>query len=198
MSTGVRKDQPTGGPPGQSPGEAGRGDSTDGPTGAGRGRLGPAGADADDLAALLAEHCRVAAAQAGAVLAVRPDGRVDILAVHPPAESEEPPADGQGTPADLWWLSQAVRRAGDVVESGRQAACELHEPGALYGEPAGRHVILLPVSAGRSPRGVVALVRPGPPPAGEPGSPAAKTAQDARRVVLDVPIERLYAIHLAA
>jgi multidrug efflux pump subunit AcrA (membrane-fusion protein) len=103
----------------------------------------------DSLSALLAEHCARVGAEGGAVITVADDGLVGIPAIWPrPKGGDEPPA----------WLTAALRAAPGALRAaasvdgaagagvgGAATAMPLHEPGALYGEPPTRHVVLVPL-----------------------------------------------------
>jgi biotin carboxyl carrier protein len=114
---------------------------------------------------LLAEHCARIGAEGGAVITVAADGLVGIPAIWPrPKGNDEPPA----------WLTAAMRAApgalraaasadgaaagddertdgsstgGAAAGGGAATTIPLHEAGALYGEPARRHVVLVPLPA---------------------------------------------------
>ena len=102
-----------------------------------------------DAGALLAAHCAELGAEGGALLAVARDGRVEIAGVHPPpGPNAEPPR----------WLTASLVAAGDVVADGQTVTRPLHDADQLYGQPAGRHLVLAPV-AGGDKRGVLAWVK---------------------------------------
>lgn len=101
------------------------------------------------LQLLLAVQCRIGAAERGAIFRAGGDGRVEILAVHPPA----PP--GQTAPS---WLASAVEQAPQVLAQGKTLVRPLHAPEDLYGQPADKHMLLLPLTGGTGVRGVAAFV----------------------------------------
>ena len=107
---------------------------------AGGSGLEPRAGPASGLSAMLAEHCQRLGAEGGAILTVEADGQVGIAAVWPrPKGDDEPPV----------WLTTALRAAAGAagVEGGAATALPLHESGALYGDPARRHVVLMPLQA---------------------------------------------------
>ncbi len=97
------------------------------------------GSPQEFLQRLLALQCRVGEAAAGAVLRISPKNTVEVLAVHP-----KPPA---GSPLAVW-LAQAVELGPRVISSGRTHIESLHQPNALYGQPADRHLVLVPLGGG--------------------------------------------------
>jgi len=131
--------------------------------------LGAAAADGSaapvaGLSALLAEHCARVGAEGGAVITVADDGLVGIPAIWPrPKGNDEPPD----------WLTAALRAApgvlraaasadgaaagddertdgsptGGAAAGGAATTIPLHEAGALYGDQARRHVVLVPLPA---------------------------------------------------
>jgi len=101
------------------------------------------------LAALLTVQCTLSGAEGGVILRVSPSGEVRVLAVHPPLRP--------GATAPVW-LAQSVESAARVVQEGRTAIVPLHSDHALYGEPARRHVILVPLRGGGGVRGAAAFV----------------------------------------
>jgi len=135
----------------------------------------------DDLPGLLARHCRRLGAEGGAVLRVAGDGRVDILAAHPPPEK------GAEAPA---WLREAVVTAPEAPAPGAIATTGLHDPEDLYDQQARRHLVMAPVRGGGSGRGVVAFVK-------ETSDPDA-LAEDVRRMEAQVAALDLYGLHVAA
>ncbi len=87
-------------------------------------------------------------AEGAALLRVAWDRRVDILAVHPaPAGDAEPPG----------WLTAALTAAGEAAETDRAISRPLHDADALYGQPAGRHVLLKALPHPLRGRGVLAV-----------------------------------------
>ena len=101
------------------------------------------------LVNLLAVQCRLAAAAAGAILRGRSEGGPEVLAVFPPVEK------GAATPV---WLAQAAESAGEVIAGGMTAIRPLHGPDSMYGQPAKRHLVMVPILTGGSVRGLGAFV----------------------------------------
>jgi multidrug efflux pump subunit AcrA (membrane-fusion protein) len=90
-------------------------------------------------------QCRLAAAAGSAILRPGSDGRVEVVAVFPP------PAKGSTAPV---WLASAVESAGKVFSSGDTLVKPLHGTDDLYGQPAGRHLVMIPLKGGRDVRGL--------------------------------------------
>jgi len=97
------------------------------------------------LVNLLAVQCRLAPAQAGAILRPGPEGQAEVLSVFPPMPQ------GSSAPA---WLSQAAGVAARATEAGTTVIHALSDPDALYGEPARRQLVLLPMARGEAVRGL--------------------------------------------
>ena len=104
---------------------------------------------ADPTSALrtsLAELCSRAGAEGAAVLALDADSRVAVTALWPEAD-----APGESEPPD--WLTAALRAAPGAAgadgepgsDAGAAMAVDLHDPGALYGEPPRRRLVLVPL-----------------------------------------------------
>jgi len=101
------------------------------------------------LAHLVAIQCRIGPAEGGAVLRPGAQERIGILAVHPPlAEGAIPPR----------WLAEAAESAPQVISTGRVIERPLHSPEDLYGQPARRHLIVLPIRGAGATRGAAAFV----------------------------------------
>jgi len=83
---------------------------------------------------LLRLQCEAAPAEAAAALRSAPEG-VQVVAVHPPAQGGAPPP----------WLAACIRVAPEVVRSGKSRVVPLHEPDQLYGQPAKRRVVIIPL-----------------------------------------------------
>jgi len=99
---------------------------------------------------LLAVQCHLAAAQGGAVLRGGGEGKVEILASFPPTK------EGQTTlPV---WLAQSAEMAPGVLEKGVTAITPLHDSEEMYGQPAQRYLILVPLHGDVGVRGVEAFV----------------------------------------
>ena len=101
------------------------------------------------LVNLLAVQCHLAAAEGGAILRVNPDRSTEILAVYPP------PAPGSTAPV---WLAQSAESAPQAVTGGKTAVRPLHGPDDLYGQPAGKHLVLLPLRGGSGVLGLATFV----------------------------------------
>jgi len=103
------------------------------------------------LVNLLAVQCRLASAEAGAILRAGPDGNMELLAVWPqlPAGSTAPV-----------WMAQAVESSRQVVSEGSTAIKPVHDPEDLYGQAASRHLIMLPILGSGSVRGLEAFLLP--------------------------------------
>jgi hypothetical protein len=101
------------------------------------------------LVNLLAVQCHLAAADGGAIMRVNPQGGVEILAVYPP------PPPGSTAPA---WLAQGAEQAPEVVRTGRTTLRPLHNPDELYGQPAGQHLVMLPLRGGSGVLGLATFV----------------------------------------
>jgi len=128
--------------------------------------------DGRALAGLLARHCAGIDAEGAAVLRAGRDGRVEILAVHPPARKDVEPPD---------WLRQALVSTNDVLAGGAAAVRPLHEPEDLYSQPARRYLAMIPVVGG-----VVAFAKA----TGEPDA----LLRDVERTHEDVPALELYGL----
>lgn len=91
---------------------------------------------------LLAVQCRLAAAEAAAILRPGQGDELDIVAIYPaPQRSDVPPA----------WVAQAGEAAGGVLASGKAAVSPVHADTDMYGDSPDRHLILIPVKhTGRS------------------------------------------------
>ncbi len=107
------------------------------------------GAPGEFLGNLLAVQCRLASAIAGAILRPGADGRTEVAAVFPP------PEEGSAVPV---WLASAVESAGQAVSAGATTVKSLHGPDDLYGQPAGRHLVMIPLKGDQGIRGLGAFV----------------------------------------
>ena len=101
------------------------------------------------LVNLLAVQCHLAAADGGAILRINPKSGVEILAVYPQ------PAPGSTAPV---WLAQSAESAAGIVREGKPAIKPLHGADDLYGQPASKHLILLPLRGGSGVLGMAAFV----------------------------------------
>ncbi|HQL73267.1 MAG: macrolide transporter subunit MacA [Planctomycetes bacterium ADurb.Bin126] len=101
------------------------------------------------LVNLLAVQCYVTAAENGSILRVNPTGTTEVLAVHP--------ALPQGASAPVW-LTRAVESAPGVIAGGKTALKPLHDQADLYGQPARRHLVMIPLRTGGGFAGLGAFV----------------------------------------
>lgn len=108
------------------------------------------GAPNEFLLNLLAVQCHLASASCGAVIRPREDGQVDIPAAFPPLPKDAP------TPPV--WLAQAVESGRDVLANGVTAVRPLHGTDDLYGQPATRWLVLLPIKRLNQVEGLAAFV----------------------------------------
>ncbi len=97
------------------------------------------------LVSLLAVQCRLAEAAGGAILRISQEAKVEAVAVYPAL------AEGATAPV---WLAQAAEWAVDIVQAGATAERPLHMPDDLYGVPAQRHLVMIPLRGGGSVRGL--------------------------------------------
>ncbi len=108
------------------------------------------------LGNLLAVQCHLASVPCGAVLRPGPGGRAEVVAAFPPL----PP--GSTTPV---WLAQAAESAQQVLASGQTAVVPLQSPDDLYGQPTGKHLVLVPLKGEHGVRGLATFVAHGESPA---------------------------------
>ena len=101
------------------------------------------------LANLLAAQCHLAGAAGGAILRMTPQRRAEIIAVFPVL--------GEGATAPVW-LAQSVEWAPQALAGGATAVKPLQMPDQLYGAPAGRHLVMVPLRGGEGVRGLAAFV----------------------------------------
>jgi len=101
------------------------------------------------LVNLLAVQCHLASADAAAMLRPGPEGQPEVVSVFPPLPPE--------STAPVW-LAHGAQLAGQVAQGGRTAIQPLQEPDSLYGQPADRHLIMIPLTRGQSVRGVAVYV----------------------------------------
>jgi len=103
------------------------------------------------LVSLLAAQCHVGSARGGAFLRMNPEGHLEALAMFPPPAQPTDPAPS--------WLAQAAEIAGEVMDSQETAIRPAHRPEDLYGQPAERHLILIPVPGPQgAPRGLAVFL----------------------------------------
>jgi len=102
------------------------------------------------LANLLAVQCRLAQADAGAILRMESEGKVAVAAVVPAVR------EGQPMPA---WLARAAELAPRALAAPGSTIQPHHGPADLYGQPAERHLVLIPLRDTRkSARGLAAFL----------------------------------------
>jgi multidrug efflux pump subunit AcrA (membrane-fusion protein) len=131
------------------------------------------------LANLLAVQCLIAGAQAGAVLRIAGEGQMEVVAVHPQLP--------RGATAPTW-LAEAAESAGAAVAGGSTAIKPVHSQEDLYGEPARRHLVLVPLRGERQVRGVEAFI--------VTGGDRADLAAAAQRLELSSSMLSLYEMRL--
>ena len=100
------------------------------------------------LSNLLAVQCQIGPADGGAILRAGRDRGADVLAVYPPL------SEGAAAPV---WLAQAAEACRAVVVRGATAVQPVHSPDDLYGQPARRSLIMVPLHGDRAVRGVAAF-----------------------------------------
>ena len=103
----------------------------------------------DFLKHLLQMQCQLASASAGAFLRTTPDGRRELVAVHPPLQQ------GSTTPV---WLAQAVELADQVLAKPATVVKPLRSPDDLYGQSPRSHLVLLPILGRTASRGLAAFL----------------------------------------
>ncbi|HUT59324.1 MAG TPA: HlyD family efflux transporter periplasmic adaptor subunit [Phycisphaerae bacterium] len=101
------------------------------------------------LVNLLAVQCQVSGATTGAILRIGADGRPELLAVYPPIRQ------GAASPT---WLAQSVELAPKVISEASTTIRPVHGPDDLYGQPAERQLVVVPLRGGAGVRGVSAFV----------------------------------------
>ncbi len=101
------------------------------------------------LVNLLAVQCHLASAKSGAILRVNPQRGTEILAVYPQ------PAPGQTAPV---WLAQSAEAAPQIVQGGKTVIRPVQSSDDLYGQPAGQHLVLLPLRGGSGVLGMAAFL----------------------------------------
>jgi biotin carboxyl carrier protein len=98
---------------------------------------------------LLAVQCFLSRAEEGAVLRNNQDRGVDVLAVYPELRK------GQTAPV---WLSQSVQFVPEVISADAAVVKPLQEPNQLYGQPAQRHILMVPLKMADIGQAVAALL----------------------------------------
>ena len=131
------------------------------------------------ILALLALQCQLAEAVGGALLRLTGEGQAQVLATYPPLQPDaNPPV----------WLARAMAAASGVASSGRASAVPLHEADTLYGQPARRHLILVPIRRPGQTSGAGAFV--------VETSDAAQLAERTRRLELSGALLQLYELRV--
>lgn len=118
------------------------------------------------LLALLAAQCRIAAAEAAAILRVPPappdQGQkqsVEVVAVYPKQGAGATGGTSGGGSATPVWLAHAAEAAVGVMACGRWEVLPLRHADELYAMEASQHLVLLPLRGGaQGVRGVAAFV----------------------------------------
>ena len=98
---------------------------------------------------LLAVQCFLAEADNGAILRINQKGGVDVLALYPRL--------GKPAPAQEW-LAQPAKFAEKVISSDTVVIEPLYEPNHLYGQPAKRHVLMLPFRTAGVTQAIAAIL----------------------------------------
>ncbi len=88
------------------------------------------------LSELLAVQCRLSGADSGAIIRGRQGEHADILALWGPEEDRSTPA---------VWLTEAIGFFREAAAADSSTVKPLHEPNHLYGQPVGRHIVLVPL-----------------------------------------------------
>jgi len=101
------------------------------------------------LATLLAVQCQMASAEGGAILRSTDERRAEVLAVYPAL------AEGATAPV---WLSQAVEFLPEVLNAAATVIKPFHSPEDLYGQPARRHLIFVPLRRAQAISGLAVFV----------------------------------------
>jgi multidrug resistance efflux pump len=100
------------------------------------------------LANLLAVQCQIGPAEGGAILRAGQQRGADVLAVFPPLP--------QGAAAPVW-LAQGAEACRTVVAQSATVVQPVHSPDDMYGQPARRSLIMVPLRGERAVRGVAAF-----------------------------------------
>lgn len=98
---------------------------------------------------LLAVQCQLSSSSAGAVLRPAAGGGVEVLAVYPQQR--------EGAPAPPW-LSHAAEAAPAVFEAAATVVRAIHDADDLYGAPARRSVVMIPLRHAQGLRGMTAFL----------------------------------------
>ena len=101
------------------------------------------------LAHMLAQQCLLAEATAAAILKPAPDGKHELLALHPPLEQNaEPPQ----------WIASAFQCVANRTDPGATSTHPLHSPNELYGQPPRQFLISLPIRGQIAPRALAVFL----------------------------------------
>lgn len=139
------------------------------------------GHPAEFLVNLLAVQCHLSGAASGAILRPAENSQVDVVAVFPLL------AEGTSTLPD--WLARAAESIRQVISAGKTTVKPLHSSDDLYGQPAQRHLVMIPLkSNGTGIRGVAAYV--------VGSSDAAILSTSTERLELTLPLLNLYEMRL--
>ena len=101
------------------------------------------------LVNLLAVQCHLASAAGGAILRGGRQAQFDVVAVFPPLQ--------EGVTAPVW-LARAGEVAQEAADGAETAVWPLHEPEAMYGQPARVQLVMVPLRAGGGIRGLAAFI----------------------------------------
>ncbi len=137
------------------------------------------GAPHEFLVNLLAVQCHLSGAQGGAILRPAQSGRFEVMAVFPPLP------DQSTAPV---WLAQAVAQAGEVLASGTTVTRELRDADELYGQPAQRNLVMIPLRSEKGVRGIASFTV-------EARGPALEASRE--RLEITVSLLSLYEMRLS-
>jgi len=98
---------------------------------------------------LLAVQCEISSAQGAAILRAGGDARAEVLTVYPQL------AKGATAPV---WLAQSVELAPQIISAGSTSVKALRSSEDLYGQPARRHLVMIPLRGGGGVRGMSVFV----------------------------------------
>jgi multidrug resistance efflux pump len=98
---------------------------------------------------MLAVQCAISFASSGAIVRPGANNQAEVLAVYPPI--------AQGAPAPAW-LSQAAEFMQQVSASGAVMVRPLRAGDEMYGQPADRHMVMLPLRNESGIRGLASFL----------------------------------------
>lgn len=98
---------------------------------------------------LLAAQCSLCPTDGGAVLRVGQERDVDVLALYPQLKKDASAPE---------WLTESAILAHEALSSDTVVVEPLEEPGQLYGQPARRHVVIIPLKMADIGNAVVAFL----------------------------------------